>query len=628
MCGFAGFITDSSKNFFNKKVIKDMNDALVHRGPDGEGFYLDDKINLSHKRLSIIDLNERSNQPLVDLKQKHIIVFNGEIYNYVELKKTLLSYGCKFTTESDTEVLLKSYIYWGDKFLEKIKGMFAFVIYDLEKNLLFCARDHFGQKPFYYYHKDNNFIFSSELRSLLKNPTIEKRINIKSTIDYLHYDSFVGSSTPIENCYKLLPSEYLIYDLNKKSLKKNFYWNLDIKEEKKFDKGSYPKFLSMVENSVKIHLRSDVPIALYLSGGLDSTSLSIMCKKKLEHTNIHAFNLKFKEDSYNEHEDAKSTANLLGIKLKTFEIENDDYLSQIKKSVDGLDEPLADLGYMAIYLISNLVAKEGYKVAISGDGGDELLMGYEPFNKIWLLNMLNHSKILSNFVKKISNLIKDDFNYMGLNYKIKIFSRSLNYRLSLANTRWISAFMPEQIDKLTKNYLENSNDIYSFINNLQSSISSKDLYDKFLIQYQRHFLNNIICSHTDKANMLNSIEARSPFLDHELFDFVNQLPISFKKNFYLSKLPLRKFLRQNLQNKVHKNKKKGFTVPMAKWIQSELKELIFDIINKENVEKVGFINYNYLVEKIINPHLNNKSNNHKQIWNIFILINWIKNNID
>ena len=154
MCGFAGFI-NNSKNFSDQKVIKDMNDALVHRGPDGEGFYFDDKINLSHKRLSIIDLNKRSNQPLMDFKQKHIIVFNGEIYNYVELKKALLSYGFKFTTESDTEVLLKSYIYWGDKFLMKIKGMFSFVIYDLEKNLLFCARDHFGQKPFYYYHKNN-----------------------------------------------------------------------------------------------------------------------------------------------------------------------------------------------------------------------------------------------------------------------------------------------------------------------------------------------------------------------------------------------------------------------------------------------------------------------------------------
>ncbi len=626
MCGFAGFISKNKDNI-TKKIIKDMNDALSHRGPDGEGYYFDEEVYLSHKRLSIIDLNKRSDQPLIDSDKKHIIVFNGEIYNYVELKKDLISAGCRFQTESDTEVLLKSYIHWGKNFLSKLKGMFSFVIYDLEKKILFCARDHFGQKPFYYYYKNNNFIFSSELRSLLKNPLIKKELCLKSTLDYLHYDSFVGSATPIKNCHKLLPSEYLIFDLKKKDLKKEFFWNLEINTKKYINnKETFPKFSKMLEDSVKIHLRSDVPIAMYLSGGLDSTTLSTICKKKLGFQNINAFNLKFKEDSYNEHEDAKNTARQLGLKLKTFEIEDEDYLGQIKKSVDNLDEPLADLGYMAIYLISNLVSKEGYKVAISGDGGDELLMGYEPFNKIFLFNILNSSKITASIIKKISKYLKDDFNYMGLNYKIKIFSRALNFDSSWTNTRWISAFMPEEIEELTNNNFGNYNQIYEYVDNLQTSIHSVDQYDKFLIQYQRHFLTNIICSHTDKANMLNSIEARSPFLDHELFNYVNNLPKSFKLNYKLSKLPLRKYLKKNLKNTVFKNKKKGFTVPMAKWIQSELKELILETLKKRNIEKLDFVNYNYLVKKIIEPHLKNNSNNHRQIWNIFILVNWINNN--
>ena len=234
MCGFVGF-TSSEDIEKNINILKEMNVKLTHRGPDGEGYYNDGNIFLGHKRLSIIDLNKRSNQPFSDNKGKHIIVYNGEIYNYIELKKELEKEKYIFSTTSDTEVLLKAYIHWGPHFLKKIKGMFSFVIYDLEKKLLFCARDHFGQKPFFYYFKNKQFIFSSELRSILKHPSIEKKICKKSISNYLHYDSFVGDSTPIENCFKLLPSEYLIFDIKRNFIKKDNYWKLDIEKKKNFE---------------------------------------------------------------------------------------------------------------------------------------------------------------------------------------------------------------------------------------------------------------------------------------------------------------------------------------------------------------------------------------------------------
>ena len=626
MCGFVGF-TSTEDVEKNNNILKEMNDKLTHRGPDGEGYYNDGTIFLGHKRLSIIDLNERSNQPFTDNAGKHIIVYNGEIYNYIELKKELENEKYIFSTTSDTEVLLKAYIHWGPNLLKKIKGMFSFVIYDIEKKILFCARDHFGQKPFFYYFKNNQFIFSSELRSILKHPSIEKKLCKRSISNYLHYDSFVGDSTPIENCFKLLPSEYLIFDIKKNFIKKNNYWKLDINKEKNFEKNSEELFLNKLSKSVNVHLRSDVPIALYLSGGLDSSTLAVMAKTESKF-NINAFNLKFTESSFNENVEAASTAKKLNIKLHTFEIKDIDYISQIQKSVDDLDEPLGDLGYMAIYLISKFVAKEGYKVAISGDGGDELLMGYEPFHKLNLFKILNSLSIFSKPVKFFARFLQDDFSYMGLNYKIKIFSRALGHKSSHANTRWISAFMPEEINPLLTNEPKLSNNkIYDFIENINSSISSADGYDKLLAQYQRHFLTNIICSHTDKANMAHSIEARSPFLDHELFDYTNNLPKSFKMNKSFSKIPLRNFLKKNLDNDIHKKKKTGFTVPMAKWIQSEIKELITDTLNEKNIKKLDFIDYQYLKNEVLEPHINNVKNNHKKIWNIFVLVNWINLNI-
>ena len=628
MCGIAGF---SLKENLDQKVniLKVMNDKLSHRGPDGEGFYHDSDVSLSHKRLAILDLNERSNQPFFDKNKEHAIVFNGEIYNYLELKKILKAEGFKFDTTGDTEVLLNSYIRWDLSFLEKIKGMFSFAIYNIKKKQIICARDHFGQKPFFYYYKNGNFIFSSELTSLISNPIIKEKICIKSVSNYLHYDAFVGSSTPITNCYKLLPSEYLVYDLNKKSIHKSKFWNLEINEKKVNSNDYYDQFINQLTQSTKLHLRSDVPIALYLSGGIDSSSLACISKKILKAENLTAFNLKFKDETFNEHILAQDTADKLKINLTTYNLEDTNFISNLSTTINSIDEPLADLGLIAISFIANFVSKDGYKVVISGDGGDELLMGYEPFQKYWLYKYINKISILSKSIKYISSLMPDNYGYMGPSHKIKIFSKALGFPSKYANSRWICSYLPEEIFQFLNNSENQSlknDDIYAYIINIIKSTQSKNDYDQLTIQYQKHFLSNLICNHTDKANMQFSIEARSPFLDPDLFNFTNKLPKNLKLNFNSSKLFLRKFLKKTINNSTYKSRKKGFTVPMASWINNELKNLILDTLNKENFQKIGFFNYDYFYKNIIVPHVENKSNNHKKIWNVFVLINWLKNN--
>jgi len=631
MCGIAGF---SLKVNLDKKenVLRIMNDKLSHRGPDGEGFYYDSDVSFSHKRLAIIDLNPRSNQPFVDKKKEFVIVFNGEIYNYIELRKLLIDDGYEFITNSDTEVLLNSYINWGTKLFQKIKGMFSFAIYDKKKKQILCARDHFGQKPFFYYYKDGDFIFSSELTSLISNPVINERICIKSIVNYLHYDSFIGSSTPLINCHKLLPSEYLIFDIQKRNIQKREYWSLNITDKKNYPKDYYDQFINKLTQSTKLHLRSDVPIALYLSGGVDSSTLACISKKILNNENLTAFNLKFKNETFNENLLAVDTSKKLKLKLTTCNLEDTDFISELSNNINNIDEPLADLGFIAISFISNFVSKDGYKVVISGDGGDELLMGYEPFQKYWLYKFINNFSIVSRSIKYISSLIPDSYDYMGTSYKMKIFSKALGFSEKYSNARWISSFLPEEINDITnnseisKNKELMRNDIYSYIIRIIDSIDSNNEYDQLSIQYQRHFLSNLICNHTDKANMQYSIEARSPFLDPDLFNFTNSFPKNLKLNYKFSKLILRKFLKETLKNSTYKSRKKGFTVPMAMWINNELKNFILDTLNKDTIRDTGFLNYEYLYNNVIKPHIDNKSNNHKKIWNVFVLVNWLKNN--
>ena len=618
MCGFAGF---STKENLNEKIniLKNMNDKLSHRGPDGEGFYHHDDVSLSHKRLAIIDLNSRSDQPFHDINKNYSITFNGEIYNYLEIKDLLIQAGYKFHTTGDTEVLLYAYIKWGVKVLDKIKGMFSFAIHDKKNKKIFCARDHFGQKPFFYYIKNGNFVFSSELTSLIENPVVEKEICIKSIANYLHYDSFVGESTPLKNCFKLLPSEYLVFSIENRSIHKNIYWKIDINKKKEQKENFYEDFIDKLKNSTKQHLRSDVPIALYLSGGVDSSTLACISKKILKSENITAFNLKFKNKTFNENILAKSTSQKLDLELKTFEIEGTSFISELSNNIKNIDEPLADLGFIAVSLISRFVSDNGYKVVLSGDGGDELFMGYEPFQKLWLFNLINKFSAISKSVKYLSSLVPDSYEYMGITHKFKVFAKGLSSSKNHVNSRWICSYLPEEIFNFISNKEFSSNQnltekyIYSYIENIINSIKSDDQYDQLTIQYQRHFLSNLICNHTDKANMQYSIEARSPFLDPELFDLANSFTKKIKLKNGTSKLILRKFLKINLNNNTHRTPKKGFTVPMAQWIKNELKDLILDTLSKDSISRVGFINYNYLYEKVILPHLNEENNNYKKI---------------
>ena len=634
MCGFCGFIIDHSQYDSNqsKKILFEMNNALAHRGPDEEGYEIleEEQIFLGHKRLSILDLNKRNNQPFIDKSNQISLVFNGEIYNYLELKE-ILKHQYKFITTGDTEVIVAAYHVWGFNMLKRIKGMFSFCIIDKKKKLIFCARDHFGQKPFHYYYDKRNFIFSSELRSLLKHPLIEKKLNIKNTLNYLHYDAFVGSESPVVNCFKLKPSEYLVFSLKDKKLNKFIYWKTDFKETKINKKVFKDDFMNLFNKSIDNHLRSDVPIGIYLSGGIDSTSIAYLVSKKLGYNNLTAFNLEFGNSTFDEDIAAKKTAKNLNIKLISHKIELNDQLKKVKSLIENLDEPLADPGYLAIGMIAEVAKNHNFKVIISGDGGDELFGGYEPFLKLGVFKIIKNSNFLKFLIKVYNKFSKDTFEYMGFNYKLRVFEKGLEKNDDYYNSRWLCSFTPDEIKKLiNNNFLKNIefNDysIYKYIKELIdfTRVGSDD-FTKLLSQYQNHYLPNLICSHTDKANMLHSIEARSPFLDKDLFEYTNSKNNELKKHHGKSKIILRNLLSQNNFKYVGKAKKKGFTVPIASWIRNELKGEFLDTLNSKEIKNLGIINFEYF-EKILSEHLDGVRNNYKKIYNLYVLIKWIQYN--
>ena len=433
------------------------------------------------------------------------------------------------------------------------------------------------------------------------------------------------------NCFKLKPSEYLVFNFKNKKLNKFIYWKTNFEETKINKKKFQGDFMNLFKNSIDNHLRSDVPIGIYLSGGIDSTSIAFLATNKLGYDNLTAFNLKFGDSTFDEDIAAKKTAKNLNIKLISHKIELSDQLKKVKTLIENLDEPLADPGYLAIGMVAEVAKNYNFKVMISGDGGDELFGGYEPFLKLDFFNFVKKSNFLKFLINLYNKFSKDNFGYMGFNYKLRVFAKGLEKNDDFYNSRWLCSFTPDEIKKLINNkYLKNlelnNSSIYKYIKEFISfTKKGTDDFVKLLSQYQNHYLPNLICSHTDKANMLFSIEARSPFLDKDLFEYTNSKYNELKKYHGKSKIILRNLLSQNNLNYVGKAKKKGFTVPIASWIKNELREEFLDTFNSKEFKDSEMINFEYF-NRILSEHISGSRNNYKKIYNLYVLIKWIQFN--
>lgn len=599
MCGIVGFI-DKSKD--KKKIIKDMADLIIHRGPDSDGYYVDDNIALGFRRLSIIDLGTGS-QPIFNEEKDKVIIFNGEIYNYQIIKEDLLAKGHKFTTKADTEVILHGYEEYGEKILNKLRGMFAFVIYDIKTKELFGARDFFGIKPFYYYIDDEVFMFGSEIKSFLGNPNFKKEFNKEMLPLYLSFQYSALENSFFKNVYKLKPGCYFKYRDGKFKLEK--YYNLELEpyEDRSFDDFK-DGIRDLLNDSVEAHKVSDVEVGSFLSSGVDSSLIATISSVN------KTFTVGWDNNNYSEIDYAKDLSKKIKVKNISKKISKSEYFEKFPMIQYYMDEPLADPSAIALYFVAEIASKH-VKVCLSGEGADEIFGGYniyqEPFTVSW------YYKIPFPIRKFIGVLATPFRNHSGFNFLIR--------RGKKIEDRYIgNAFIFDtyEIDKVlnyksNKKYTDLTKPYYKH---------SKNYDDVMKMQYIdfNFWLVGDILLKADKMSMANSLEVRVPYLDRVLVDYARHLPTKYKVNEKVTKYAFREVAKEVLDKKVANKKKLGFPVPIRVWLREED---TYNLVKNTFLEGSEFFNTKYLI-KLLDDHKNEKRDNSRKIWTIYTFLVWYK----
>lgn len=595
MCGICG-IYDFNQNNVLKKDILRMNKSLIHRGPDEQGHYLQKNIALANCRLAIIDLKS-GRQPICNENKKIWIVFNGEIYNYQDLKNKLIKKGHSFSTQSDTEVILHLYEEEGDNFLNKLDGMFALAMWDKKQKRIILARDRLGKKPLYWTIFQNKFIFASEVKAILTYPAFKKTIDKDAVRDYFCYGFVPSPKTIFKNISKLPAGCSLTINKHGKTKLKK-YWDFDysVKLNNYSEKEIINTIISLLKKAVLKRLISDVPLGLMLSGGIDSGLVAAILKECTSSFKIKAYSIGFEEKAFDESFYAKKLAKHLDIKHYVKIFTQRQLIKTVQSVVDTLDEPMSDPSILPTYFLSNFVGGQ-VKVALSGDGGDEGFAGYPKYlahrflpAKGWgLFRQTNWQLNLG----KIGQLI----NYM-------------NHPLPVRNQLWINPFSPQEITELT-----GVNPSYAKIDHYHRLFKGKDSLDEAFYLDQKLTLADMYLVKVDRASMASSLEVRSPFLDKDLVEFSTQIPAKLKLKNLQTKYLLKKIAYKYLPVEIVNQPKKGFGIPLDRWIEGELGPMVSKHLNLEQIQQQGLLNPK-LVDRIV------KAKRSNAIWRLLVFQLW------
>ena len=635
MCGLTGFLLSKSSKDENSlyEYLSKMTNSLKHRGPDASGYWYctNSNIFLGHRRLSIIDLSSNGEQPMQSSNNRYVMVFNGEIYNYRELKLELMkNFDIKFKNNTDTQVLLESINSYGlDSALRKIEGMFAFALWDKTEKCLFLVRDRIGKKPLYWGRCNEGIIFGSEIKSILKYDNFNKSLDQKSISAFLKFSYINSPNTIFKNISKVEPGHYIKFINNK--LKKKQYWNLNhfIKKKKniKTDSLIESEVENLIEDATVKRLVSDVPLGIMLSGGIDSSLITALAQKNLRYK-LKTFSVKFEEKEFDESGFAREIAKILG--TEHHEIDIGDF--SIKKIIEEIpriyDEPFADSSQIPTFLISQEL-KKSVTVALSGDGGDEIFCGYSRY--YWASNFSTLSKVLSPTILKI---ISNSINLVS-SKKINMFTRFLNK----------GTFPPHLGDRLKKIakilHCNSDNQIYSTLvsqtdpnkyfkrqYNHEKEIDLNNFPGNYNIQEAMQYIDiktylpGDILVKVDRASMANGLEVRSPFLDHRIVEYaLENLSNKQKIQWGKGKFILRKILSNYLPKKLINRPKMGFGVPLSNWLRNELRDWMLETLEENKIKNQGLLNHNNIKNLIIS-HLKGSHNHHYELWPILMFQSW------
>lgn len=601
-----------------------MLEALHHRGPDEEGVYADEDISLGIRRLSIIDL-ETGSQPIYNEDKSLVVICNGEIYNFCSLRNDLIKKGHDFYTNSDTEVIVHLYEENGSDCIQYIKGMFAFALWDKNRKSLFIARDRFGIKPVYYYNKNGVFAFASEAKALLKLPFINRELNAGALDLYLSLEYVPSPYSIWKDVYKLRPAHYMIYKGN--NLEIHRYWDLDNKENnKKLSRGDASSMLGeILDNSVSEHLVSDVPLGIFLSGGIDSSILTGLAEKHYGQK-LSTFSIGFKERTFDESRYALTVSRHFGTRHYSYMFCIEDFINNFYNIAGFMDEPFADLSIFPTYMLSKL-SREHIKVALSGEGGDELFMGYPTYIAHKYISLFNRlPKKIQEFFRHAVNKLPVSSEYFSMDFKLKQFIKGIDERDPiLRHAAWMGAFSGDEKNTLLSEKFKKDSSINAFpdagfINMIMRGKDIRSDYKR--IQYLDIFtyLSEDLLVKSDRASMFSSMEVRVPYLDHKLAEFVWGLD---RKFIYQKKL-LKEMAKGLVPREILNRPKKGFPIPFSKWLKErKFFDVIKEFFDKGFIEKQGMFNYGY-VDSLLRRHLAGKEDNRKKLQTYLIFQAWFK----
>lgn len=598
MCGFVGFC-DDSKN--KKKIIRDMADIIKHRGPDSDGYYVDNNIALGFRRLSIIDLDKGS-QPIFNEDKDKVIVFNGEIYNYKEIREELKSKGHKFSTNTDTEVILHGYEEYKEDILNKLRGMFAFVIYDIKEKSLFGARDFYGIKPFYYYYDNENFLFGSEIKSFLGSPNFKKELNKDMLSQYLTFQCSIGEDTFFKNTYKLLPGHYFIYKDKELEVKKYYEVKLEPNDDKSLEEW-VSGIREVIDNSVLAHKVSDVEVGSFLSSGVDSSLIA-----KLSSVD-KTFTVGYDNKKYSEIDYAKEFSDKINVSNVSKKISKEEYFKEFSNVQYYMDEPLADASAVMLYFLSKTASKH-VKVCLSGEGADEIFGGYNIYHEPYSVSWYNK---IPYFIRKCIGILVYPFrNYTGFNF---LYRRSKKIEDRYIGNAFI--FEPNDAKKIV-NFNYGNKTYKDFTKSYYDKVSDLDVVTKMqYIDFNFWLIYDILLK-ADKMSMANSLEVRVPYLDREVIEYASKLPSKYKIVGNETKYAFRKVAKEELADKVADKKKLGFPVPIREWLKEDD---VYQEVKNMFLESGYFFKPKKII-KLLDDHRAGKRDNSRKIWTIYTFLVW------
>ena len=629
MCGLICYSGNFSKDNFLEGLSK-----ISHRGPDDKGYFIDDAkfIGLGHTRLSIQDLSPNGHQPMISQCGNIVLIFNGEIYNFLELRKILEKKGHIFKSKSDTEVVLNLYIEMGIEMLENLNGIFSFIIYDKKKGELFISRDRFGIKPLYMYESDRGVAFSSEIKSLISLVPDEKEIDKKSIQKYINFLWCPGEGTPLKNIKKFPPGEAIIIR-NKMVYKKWKYFQLPIfkSQNKEFNKNKLIKDTKFYLNqAVKRQLISDAPLGAFLSGGLDSSSIVALAKEQKK--DLDCFTIEIAGQSNQEMivdlPYAEKVAKYLDLNLDVISINpkkiSEDFVEMIKR----LDEPLSDPAAFHTQYICSLAKKRGMKVLLSGIGGDDLFTGYRRHQAI------NYEKYLTYFPKKslkfLENISKRLNHRYSFNRKISKFFSGSNLDSNTRIIKYFSWINDAELQRLLSDDLKKSfsnEELYKPMKDFLIPLEDKTSIEKMISLDQRFFLTDHNLNYADKMSMSEGVEVRVPFLDNDLINFVEKIPIDYKLRQGQTKWILKKSMENLLPKEIIYRVKTGFGAPLRNWVINYFDDLINEFLSEQKVSERGLFDYKEL-RKIIRENKEGRIDASYSIFSILCIETWCRCFID